>query len=162
MAFTSILCILAVCYSPCDLFLVWRSRASHVTSQGYVELKWLFSSLLCILAVCYSPCDLYLVWKSSKPCDIARLRWAKMLFSSLLCLLAVCYSPCALFGVKVKSKPCDIARLCSAKMLFSSILCILAVRGPIFGRFHGMPWPTNGSLNKCLDSRFFYIDIYIF
>ena len=33
--------------------------------------------------------------------------------------------------------------------------------GPIFGRFHGMPWPTNGSRNKCLDSCF-YIDLYIF
>ena len=25
---------------------------------------------------------------------------------------------------------------------------------PISGRIQGMPWPTNGSLNKCLDSRF--------
>ena len=35
--------------------------------------------------------------------------------------------------------------------------------GPIFRRFHGIPWPPNGSLNKCLDSRlvYTYINIYI-
>jgi len=27
----------------------------------------------------------------------------------------------------------------------------------IFRRFHTMPWPPNGSLNKCLDSRLVYI-----
>ena len=34
-------------------------------------------------------------------------------------------------------------------------------RGPIFRRFHGMHWPPNGSLNKCLDSRFLYRYIHI-
>ena len=29
----------------------------------------------------------------------------------------------------------------------------MTARGPIFRRFHGMPWPPNGSLKERLDSR---------
>ena len=39
---------------------------------------------------------------------------------------------------------------------------VLIPRGLIFGRIHGMSWPTNGSQNKNLDFRLLFRYIYIY